>query len=542
MNNYIQIQYGQLDKSYKNNLFSKFRNNNPYLIKNERFRETNSVENSNTQTSGKTYPKVIIPLAAGLIIIAFTKGFQKNIGKYLEKFKEHLESKKTNAIFDESNHKAKFYDSAIRKINYIIKKSDSINNITSLKDVLFMRAMYKTKPTENLHKFITKKFEKISLRTVAKSYKVTEQKFEHMYEVFDNLDNFILRDRPDEIIEYKGNSYTKRELINLAKEHRDTVKLVVDGFISAEAQNIRYKYMKQVTSNLYSDFWDLSFKDFWTKDNKFKRKEMWQTFIAAEKIKGDKTLLHNNVSFARNALSYTDKDRTIIIKECINQIKSIIPPNDDLSFSVIKRLEWFIKNSELMRKNKNAFLRELSKLEQTMLDKNGLDNLGKAQQQSKNTCIQIIKEMLNEDATGELQDMLEIYYKTAPFELYKSGATASLNNAVKSFDKSVNLETVELFDKIRDLELGSAPTDVLTVVISFLTISYGLGIAKNKDERLSIILKSGIPIAGAILTSLISATKLISGGKSLALGIASGIALNLAGQGADKLRKHIKFK
>lgn len=536
MDNNLQIQYNQqLSNYHQNSLFLKFHNRNNYLMKPNMSDNSNSAENDNVLK--KPYSKPIMFLAAGLIAISLTRGFQKNIGKYLEKFREHLETKKTSAIFNASQKMAGFYDSAIRKINYVIKKSESINNITSLKDVLFMKAMYKTGPTQKLHQSISNKFENLSRKTVIKSYKTTNEKFNRMYKAFDDLDSYILKDSPDEIIEYNGKNYTKRELINWAKEHRDTVKLVVDGFISEKSQDIRYRYMKKVTSNLYSDFWDLSFKDFWTKDNKFRRKEMWQTFIAAEKIKGDKTLLHDNVSFARNTLSYTNNDRVSVISDCVKQIKSILRPDDNSSFEVIKKLEWFVKNPELMHKNKNLFLKELSKLEQTTLDKNAIDSLGKAQQKSKNMCLKIIREMVKEDANGELQDMLEIYQKIAPFELYKSGAAASVDSAVKSFDKSVNLETVEFFDKIRDLELGSAPTDVLTVAISFLMISYGLGFAKNKDERISIMLKSGIPIAGAILTSLVSATKLISGGKSLALGFVSGIALNLIGQGADKLRK-----
>ena len=54
--------------------------------------------------------------------------------------------------------------------------------------------------------------------------------------------------------------------------------------------------------------------------------------------------------------------------------------------------------------------------------------------------------------------------------------------------------------------------------------------AHNNDERSSIMLKSGIPIAGAISVSLISATKLISGTKSIALGFISGIILNRIGK------------
>ena len=133
--------------------------------------------------------------------------------------------------------------------------------------------------------------------------------------------------------------------------------------------------------------------------------------------------------------------------------------------------------------------------------------------------------------------MLDIYYKIAPFELSKSGALKSAQKAVSSFDKSVNLEVGEFFDKSRDLGLGSAPTDVLTLLFSCGMITYGLNKAKGNDEKKSVMLKSGIPIVGAVGTSLISATKLVSGSKSIALGLISGLVLNRIGTQADKIRK-----
>ena len=152
--------------------------------------------------------------------------------------------------------------------------------------------------------------------------------------------------------------------------------------------------------------------------------------------------------------------------------------------------------------------------------------------------IDIIENFVNENARGELQYMLSIYYKIAPFELEKRGALLAIKKAVKSFDKSVELESVEFFDKVRDLRLGSAPTDVLTIVLSFITLSFGLGYAKDNDKRISIMNRSGIPIVGGIMTAIYTATKLVSGGKSLALGFLSGIVLNQLGKITDNLRKN----
>jgi len=521
--------------------------NQPYISKNLTFHSLEENDKSHLESDNKVEnEKKDNPHFASAITIAtlsvvgmffmLSRGFQKNTGRFLNKMKEFFEGRQALSSVSNSKKRTKFYEYAIRKTNSFIKKSESINNITSLKDILFMKLMYKTKPTKEIHQSITNYFEELSRKTVMDSYKNTSKDFKRMNSIFDELDKYILKENPDEKVNYQGKEYTKKELVELAKNYRDRANIIINGFMSKESVDYRYKYIHEVTESLYSKFWDASFKDFWSKDNKFKRKEMWQTFIAAEQIKGDKTKLIDGVAAARNAISYTNTDRTEIMNNYIANLDGIIPADDLIGADIVKKISWFVKSSERLKDNKELFLSELKKLEEhkiTTADK----NLAKTQEESKDSYIRLIRELLEDDATGEIQDMLSIYYKLSPFELEKSGALLSVKRAVKSFDKSVNYESVEFFDKVRDLKLGSAPTDVLTILASFIMLSVGLGHAKDKDKRTSIMLKSGIPIVGAISVATLSATKLVSGGKSLALGFISGIALNQIGIIADNLRK-----
>ena len=550
-----------------NNLIEQYKYNSPHGNAFKVFSLKHKVYNTNAYNTNAENNKKIhyvhqelnlsynagnLIIGSGLMLLMFSRTAQKNISKGLNKIKNYFEARKEISTVEESARKSKLYGYAIRKLNSFIKKTESINNITSLKDILFMKLMYKTGPTKKIHQTISKLFENLSRNTVVKSYKKTKKSFERMYKNFDMLDEYLLKDSPDEIIKFKVKEYkdgqlievkkdfTKRQLVEMAKEYRKDTKLVVDSFISDKSQQDRYNRIKSINSSLYSKFWDESFKDFWTKNNKFKRKEMWQTFIAAEQIKGDKTNLAENVAIARNVISYANTDKIAMIEENVKKLKEIIPAKDEYGTDIVERLDWIIKNSEGLKYNKTTFLKELEKLSNHTI-KQVLDNsVTKVQQESKNTCINLIKDFINDESTGSLQDMLLIYYKIAPFELSKFGALLSLKNAVKSFDKSVNLEIGEFFDKVRDLEIGSAPTDILTVLISLGLIIRGLNYAPTDDEKTSVMLKSGIPIVGALITSIVSATKLVSGGKSLALGFISGILLNQAGVLADKLR--LKFK
>ena len=114
---------------------------------------------------------------------------------------------------------------------------------------------------------------------------------------------------------------------------------------------------------------------------------------------------------------------------------------------------------------------------------------------------------------------------------------AKVNAAAKSLDKSIDTEIVQYFDKSRDLKLGSAPTDVLSILGTVGAIGWFLGKADNKDDKISASLKYGIPALGAIATSLYCTARLISGGKSMAFGLISGWLMNKAGEAVDNTRK-----
>ena len=494
-------------------------------------------ENSSPhKTNDKKNKFTIIGLSTlGVGMLFMSKGVQKHSKNFLEFLKGHLENKLNNSFLDEHTPKISFYEHFIRRINSFIKKSESINNINSLKDILFMKLMYKTSITKSIHKSISDLFEKLSRNTVKKSYKKTQKQFNKMYDKFDKLDEYILKNFGDEIVEFDKTKYTKKQLVEMARNCREYVRLVIYAFLHENTQQTRYEYMKQATSELYTKFWDASFKEFWTKNNKFKRKEMWQTFIAAEQVKANKTDLAKNIAFARDMLSYTDAEMKAYISGYIDNINSIISENDAIGVDITKRLKWFMKDSSSLEFHKENFLNELNKLEQHYNQNKESDQIVN----DINTNIKLIRNIISEEAPGQLQQMIDIYKKIAPFELSKSGALESVKKAITMFDNSIKLESKEFFDKLRDLEIGSAPTDILTILFSSALISNALIKAKDPSEKKSIMLKSGIPIAGAILTTLISTTKLISGTKSIVFGAVSGIVLNRLGTLADNYTKKV---
>ncbi len=142
----------------------------------------------------------------------------------------------------------------------------------------------------------------------------------------------------------------------------------------------------------------------------------------------------------------------------------------------------------------------------------------------------------NSDKPGHLDEIMEIYRHLLPPAEFQKLQRAS-DSAVKKLDRAVLLETDKFFDKLRDLELGSAPTDFLSMVTGLVTVGAGLTKAEDNDERISVSLKYGIPALSAIATSLYLGATLVSGGSAFVLSTISGLLMNKVGTKVDEYRQ-----
>ena len=147
-----------------------------------------------------------------------------------------------------------------------------------------------------------------------------------------------------------------------------------------------------------------------------------------------------------------------------------------------------------------------------------------------------VEDIISKSSKGELQEILTTYKAYLPRNEYLK-LKSKVQSAIKSLDKSIDIETVQYVDKARDLRLGSAPTDVLSIVGTVGAVGYYVNKADGKDEKISASLKYGIPAIGAIATSLYCTARLISGGKAMFFGLISGWAINKVGEAVDNVRK-----
>ena len=363
-------------------------------------------------------------LVTGFGILALLKG-PKGMNKYLGKLKTKLEKKLASGGRFQS-----FYKNSLKTINSFYEKSTSINNLTSLKDVLFQKLMFGNKFTKNIHLNITKIFNRISRNTVNASYAKTQQKFAKLNEYMADINAAIIEKDP-----------SKAQTIQAIRREISEMNTAFENGFGQNARNSRLEKIEHKTDELFGYFWGESFGDI---RKNFRSKNMYQTFIAEEK----------------------------------------------------------------MAPFKDAMGKDVNALKETLIK--------------------------------ELKDSLAKYKEMLPEKQYKR-VEKRVNALIKSLDKSIKTETVSYVDKARDLKLGSAPTDILSILGTVGTVGWFLGKSKNKDERISSSLKYGIPAVGAIATSLFCTAKLVAGGKSIAIGLISGWLMSKLGSIVDNTRKSYKL-
>lgn len=111
----------------------------------------------------------------------------------------------------------------------------------------------------------------------------------------------------------------------------------------------------------------------------------------------------------------------------------------------------------------------------------------------------------------------------------------SLAKANKNLRKANHSETVEYFDKKRDLVLGGAPTDIMTAIFGIGMSGLAIGVADTKEERVSRALTVGFPAIAGIGASMAFTAMLFSGIQGMIYGSLASIGLSKVGSIADKI-------
>jgi len=499
-----------------------------YILLPDEARKTN-----NSMIIGLSIAGVTVLTFAGLFF--FLKGSPKGVQKYFQNLRAQLVQKLQKSRLENAGKltelsKVNIY--LIKTLDIFLKRFEATNNFGTFKDLLFKNFMYRIPYGRKAHDYITALFGKIGSHSVRSRYNGTSALIERLAGlsraklIGSGMDNPVI---------INGQKMTKAEALNAASQMCDElIASYTQNFGRTGFQN-RYVKFDKVLEKLKLSFESL--KVFWSK-------HIYSDFIADNALLEERTKIQNLVRANRKALSYSYRDMASEIDTKIMDITSKLKYKDADTIKQLRairtKIKKFVKNPQMRYDLKPEIIKDLEMLQKEITPAaDAAPEIIKLHEEVIKD-ITGIKDGFSNFNQGKVQNILDIYRKVLQPEEY-AAVEKTFNTAITSLDKSIKVETDDYISKLRDLALGSAPTDILSAVGSLGVLGYQLGKSKDKEQRQSIALKYGIPAVAGIGTMLYFNAKLYAGTKSMLLSAAASFALNRIGEFSDNLlKKHRK--
>ncbi len=500
-------------------------------------------KSNNFKVLGMSIAGATVLTAAALFLLL--KGGPKGLSKNFQKLRDYLDRKVQKLKLNNLGHEnlIKSYTFIIKSLDKAQQKFEAVNNFATVRDVSFKLLMCTTAIGAKIHNSITRMFEKIGRQAVINSYGRTAGCIAEAKAVRLNAGKNILSKESYNVIEINGVRQTKAQWLSQLDKMNEDLVSSYDTYFGRNVLTSRYLRIKKSLSGLNEQFHSL--KAFWSKD-------IVNSFMAENVISKEKIALQQSVKGFRKELSYSIVDLAKDSDEQIIKMSRALSFKDVAKIDMLRTIRQDIKS--LVKTIKAKGVSDNSTLELKSKIIAGIDNFKMSVSNSvkdKTIDENVANDLLNGISglknsfvnfkQGKIEDMLDIYKKLLSEEEYNV-LEKSYKNSVKSLDKSINIETEEFVSKVRDLALGGAPTDILTILGSLATLGYNIGKSEDNEQRTSISLKYGIPTLAGIGVTLYCNAKLYAGTKSLLVGGLSTVVLNKIGVWADDLLKNFRQK
>ncbi len=533
--------------NYKNNSYSEFKQPaTGYLLTTKK--EVRALHETPKERKSRNLTTSIVAgsLVAGFGSLALLRGgFPKYIAPKLNKFKLNLEQKIANQKAGKSYGKLEELSIiGLRGVNTFLEKAQSINNLTSWKDIGFKRLMCGSnneRPvTSKIYKSVTKLFENIGSSTVSKSYSSTNNKFFELNRHIENI-NLSMSGNLNKSIEINGVKKPLHQWLDEAGKIRSKISSDLENGFGHEARASRYRQMKESCIGIVDYFLNTNLK----RKEKLIPKEAWQNFIADNYVQPKRMQMSTEVAQLRQIITHNIADNYNSTMKALADVDNFINPADKTTREIVRKLRNSLAQYKKLPGDSNKpkrlvlnseMIKDLQDISASYA--NGASKFKYSDEQVTHVAeyINEVDNLISKYSKGPLQELLTIYKNILPEKEYLALKNYA-ETAIKSLDKSIDKETVQFFGKLRDLEVGSAPTDVLSILLSIGAIGYGMTKAHDNEERISLTLKAGIPVVSAVATSLYCSAGLLSGSKALFFSAISGFVMNRIGKYIDEYRK-----
>ena len=500
----------------------------PKILSPQEARKTNNIK-----TIGISIASVTLLAAAGIFYLmrGGPKGFAKNINAFRKTLETKLQKSKLN--LEDNSIYNKFLQFVIKGADKLQRKFEVANNFTTIKDLSFenlMKNKHTGKVTGEIHSSITRLFTRIARRAVKGRYIETFEKLQNTSALSKKLLEKTSLQNPEEIITIKGIKKTKKDWLEQLSKMETNLFEEFEKSFGQNAQILRYKKFGKALSDLKNQFKKNGPLWFWSKDT-------LKSFVADSMVIGTRLDIQKQTNALRKSFSYTLKDVSKEADEIILDMSKLLNISNTEDLKNLRTLnQYFHKLPEITEITEKAKLLENIENQITEFATRAITSNKITTETGDQLYLysQKLSNLIKEYKPGKIEDLLDVYKKVLPAKDYAELENAYRGNVV-ALDRSIRLETEDCFNKLRDLTMGSAPTDVLTVGVGLGTLGYYLLQSEDNKERTEIALKYGIPAIAGISTVLYGNAKLLAGSKSLMLSLISMFITNRLGDITNKL-------
>lgn len=484
-----------------------------------RIRDVKKERSSSRGLIGISIGATVFAAIAGVFVITkgVSGGFYRKIAAFSDELKKKAYDLSVNVPTPSMWQKVKLVGAKI--MQPVLDSFQSISNINVLKDggVMLIAKWLKLTPVVDR---INNLFKGIVLKTQKNAYNDAE------YSAIKFVNS----------IEKMGRASNNSELVSLAAE----IRREYTKYFSTAAHYRRSENFWESIKLLHGRVWNTLLQ---TRKNK--NIKQYKSYITLEQTAPKRDKVLKELLQAKKYITNGIDDNYRALKDELKHIKINIKTKDEKAVEFVQKLT---KEFEIYKKlngtNEAAERAEVTARVQKTIKEMLSCHKDKDNYAEIKSAADKIQKILDPEYSkkGKAQEIITIVknqfgkksqeYLTATSQLEKFG---------KNINKAIETE-MNAYEKMAELRVGSAPTDILGILFP---VALGMGLvinAKTKDEKMSKTLTQGIPILGGIATAYYGTTRMFTGPKNMAMGLATAYILNVIGTQVDNFYKSYREK
>ncbi len=541
-----------IQASQKNNyIFDSFPK---YIPENKRDVKKTSKEEKIAFLSGKkilfgsTIASTI--LTAGILGLVFARGPHGT--NRLSEIRDALNKEIQEASQNQINHlpsKIKFY--CKKTVKKVIDLLQGASNFTAIKDYESNKLFRKNKFTRKFADKATSFFNKVADKTLGKKYNKAEININDLSSMISQYGIKELKSLNEvekaKIISIKGIKKPLSEWIKILEEQTQRMGNNFEENFSKGARKLRDNKRAALLKDLPEKIRNRFFKN----KRSIINIENYKTYATEDLSRAAREEIKHDIINAKKEITNDIPSISDEIKKQAGKISDIIKPEDNNARKIMQNLKREIESyricsgeNEDMARNKivdniNSILEGISSVIKSGVEYSAQDKLNT--EKTINAIRSTITSTNGQSTKGALEEIMTILkglknekiISEESLKEYKKLA----NKISKGIKKATELEAGEYFLKKAELKVGSAPTDLLSILLPIGGGAISISKADNKDEKVSAVLTTCIPLVGTFATFIYGTTKMLSGAKNLMFSLISGAILSAIGEYSNKLYK-----